>query len=177
MTSEYIYLKFTWNFTFQEIQNKQRGTKSDNPEGYTHLTTSPENAKTWEELTTLTVHWNKGGPVEYTKENPILKCFVESSGCFQVEKLLVGRGGSYDHECLRTLVEPASYAAPTHFEVDKVVNHRGTGSQKEYLVKWSNYRIETWISVKETKDCKEVVQDYEQLNYDDYEEDSREESE
>ena len=112
-------------------------------------------------MITMTVHWNKGGPIEYEKSNPVLKRFVESSGVFQVKKLFVGRGGSYEHECLKTLIEPESYSARKEHTVEKIVSHKGAGLQKEYLVKWAGYRIKTWISMKETKDCKQKVRKYE----------------
>ena len=82
----------------------------------------------------------------------------------------MSRGGSYDHPCLTKLVEPAAYAAPDTFDVEKIVDHRGTGPRKEYLVKWTGYRIENWLGLKELQDCREKVKDYEYKYWQDLQE-------
>ena len=122
----------------------------------------------------MTVHWLKGGPVEYPKSNRILKCVIESSACFQVKELLVSRGGSYDHPCLTKLVEPAAYAAPDTFDVEGIIDHRGTGPRREYLVKWVGYRIETWVSTMKMKDCKDTVEEYHRTYWKELEPESEE---
>ena len=59
-----------------------------------------------------------------------------------------------------THVWPNWYDAPDTFEVEGIIDHRGTGSEKEYLVKWVGYRIETWLGSEGLHDSKETVDKY-----------------
>ena len=95
----------------------------------------PDDAKSWKEIKKITVHWYKGGPVEYEKNDPILTVFIDSSGCFDVKEMLDERGeNDYTHEGLTTLIKPSSYAAPRAYDVEKILEHRNEGADKEYLV-------------------------------------------
>ena len=121
----------------------------------------PNDAKNWKEVKTITVHWYKGGPVEYKRDDPVLGVVIASSVCFDVKEMFDERGeNDYTHEGLTTLIKPSSYAAPRKYDVEKILEHRNEGTDKEYLVKWQGFRVTTWIKHENTQDCAKKVKKY-----------------
>ena len=123
----------------------------------------PSTATNMEELTELIIHWDSG-EFMYDKNDPVVKCFEESSGCFELLKEFRKNGPTnYDHPSLRKLIYYKEYnrAAPTEYEIEKILNYRKIPrKQSEFLVRFKGFRMEVWLQESACQDCKELTKEF-----------------
>ena len=116
-----------------------------------------------EELTELIIHWDAGEWM-YDKNDSVVKCFEESSGCFELLAAFRKNGPTtYDHPSLRKLIHYKEYnkAAPTEYEIEKILNYRKVPrKQSEFLVKFKGYGMEVWLQESKCQDCKELTEGF-----------------
>ena len=122
----------------------------------------PATARNMKELKQLKIKWDAGDKI-YEKKDPVVKCFEESSGCFYLSDKFTENGGEYDHPSMKKLIRLEDYnnAAPTHYEIEKILAHKITpvGEEDEFLVKFKGFSIESWLVESECKGCEELIEE------------------
>ena len=65
----------------------------------------------------------------------------------------------FEGRAQRVADTPADEAGD-EWEVEKILNHRGDGVHRRYLIKWKDSDENTWLPPKNLENCQELLQDY-----------------
>jgi len=85
--------------------------------------------------------------VPKTQNISFLRLFVPSPPCFSSRP-----GGSH--------AEPIQVAGRPEWEVEAILEHRGDGASRRYLIQWVGTEDRTWLRASQLRHCRQLLNDY-----------------